>query len=89
MNHPKADPAMQCQECVAMLTDYLEGVLSAADRARFENHLRLCPNCDTYHTKFRRAVDLARAAGHSEPAQPAPAPSTLIQSILKARKGSA
>jgi hypothetical protein len=34
-----------CQKVVELVTDYLEGSLSRADRRRFERHLKGCPNC--------------------------------------------
>jgi anti-sigma factor RsiW len=44
-----ADPAgMTCQELVELVTDYLEGALDPETRARFEQHLSLCPGCETY-----------------------------------------
>ena len=39
---------MACNELVDVITDYLEGALPAADRRRFEAHLRDCPFCTTY-----------------------------------------
>jgi anti-sigma factor RsiW len=39
---------MTCQELVELVTDYLEGALDPETRARFEQHLSLCPGCETY-----------------------------------------
>ena len=39
---------MACNELVDVITEYLEGTLPAADRRRFEAHLRDCPFCTTY-----------------------------------------
>jgi Putative zinc-finger len=38
------DP-QHCAQCEAMLTDVLDGTLSAADQATFDLHLVGCPNC--------------------------------------------
>ena len=46
------------------MTDYLEGALSARDRARLEGHLAECPHCTEYLAQIR---DVVAAAGHIEP----------------------
>lgn len=47
---------MACQELVEVITDYLEGTLPAVDRARFEAHLKVCPNCNRYLQQFRHTI---------------------------------
>ncbi len=47
---------LTCQELVELVTDYLEGTLPAADRARFEQHLALCLNCPTYLAQMRQTI---------------------------------
>jgi anti-sigma factor RsiW len=47
-----------CQELVELVTAYLEGDLDEEQRAAFEEHLRLCPGCETYLVQFRRTIDL-------------------------------
>jgi anti-sigma factor RsiW len=49
--------AMMCQEVVEVITDYLEGTLPAADRARFEAHLELCVHCRRYLEQFRQTIE--------------------------------
>jgi anti-sigma factor RsiW len=39
---------MKCREMVELMTDYLEGALSARDRARFEEHIAGCDGCRAY-----------------------------------------
>lgn len=39
---------MTCREVVELMTDYLEGALSARDRARFEEHIAGCDGCTAY-----------------------------------------
>jgi anti-sigma factor RsiW len=53
-----------CREAVELVTDYLEGALSAADRARLEGHLAACPHCSQYLAQMRRTLD---ALGRIEP----------------------
>jgi anti-sigma factor RsiW len=48
-----------CHEVVELVTDYLEGVLSPADRRRFEAHLAVCPHCTEYLAQMRETIRLA------------------------------
>jgi len=47
---------MACQELVELVTDYLEGALSAADRQRFEAHLADCSGCQVYLEQMRQTI---------------------------------
>jgi anti-sigma factor RsiW len=49
---------LTCQELVELVTDYLEGALSRADRRRFEQHLDVCPGCVIYVEQIRETVRL-------------------------------
>lgn len=49
---------LACREAVELVTDYLEGALSADDRARLEGHLANCPHCTEYLAQMRRTLDL-------------------------------
>jgi anti-sigma factor RsiW len=53
------DP-MTCQQLVELVTDYFEGALTPAERARFETHLRVCPGCDYYLEQMRTTMRLVR-----------------------------
>jgi len=44
---------MSCRELVDVITDYLEGTMAPADRARFEAHLTACPYCVNYLDQMR------------------------------------
>ncbi len=46
---------MTCREVVELMTEYLEGSLSAADRARFEQHISGCDGCTAYLAQLRMA----------------------------------
>jgi anti-sigma factor RsiW len=52
-------PEMTCQELVEVVTDYLEGALLPADRARFEEHLATCTGCRNYVEQLRMTLRLA------------------------------
>ncbi len=47
-----------CQQAVELMTDYLEGALSRADRRRFEAHLAGCPHCTEYLAQIRTTIEL-------------------------------
>ena len=53
-----------CREAVELVTDYLDGALSRADRVRFERHLRRCEHCTDYLRQIREVV---AASGRLEP----------------------
>jgi Putative zinc-finger len=47
---------LACQEVVEVITLYLEGAMSPADRARFERHLEECPACVVYVEQMRATI---------------------------------
>jgi anti-sigma factor RsiW len=49
---------LSCQELVELVTDYLEGALSAEDTARFEDHLGRCTGCAAYLEQMRQTIAL-------------------------------
>ena len=57
---------LSCQELVELVTDYLEGALPPAERARFDAHIALCDGCRAYLEQIRATIALsgrsARAA---------------------------
>ena len=60
---------MTCQELSEIVTDYLEGAMPRPDRARFEQHLAVCPECRRYLEQMKQTV----AALGRVPAEPIPA----------------
>ena len=67
---PAAFPgALTCHELVELVTDYLEGALGDADRARFEEHIDPCKHCAAYVEQMR---DTIRLMGEIEPGGLAP-----------------
>ena len=58
--HHHHDPLV-CREFVELVTDYLDGVLPEADRARFEAHMAECDGCDGYLEDMRRMVATLQA----------------------------
>lgn len=56
-----ADPdgiTLSCQQLVELVTDYFEGALSPAERARFEAHLGVCSGCRGYLDQLQRTMRL-------------------------------
>lgn len=61
---------LTCQELVELVTDYLEGSMSATQRARFEEHLAKCTGCRNYLAQMRRTISsLGRLSEESLPPQ--------------------
>ena len=52
---------LACAEVVELVTEYLEGALSPAQRARFAAHLDDCDYCGEYLEQVRLTI---RALGH-------------------------
>jgi anti-sigma factor RsiW len=53
-----AHTVLTCPDLVELITDYLEGALPAADRARFEEHLARCQGCTRYVEQMQLAIRL-------------------------------
>jgi len=47
---------LACRELVQLVTDYLEGLLPAAERDRFERHIASCRGCAAYLQQMRALV---------------------------------
>lgn len=51
------DPnAITCRELVALVTDYLEGVLPEGERRLFEAHLDHCDGCRHYIAQMQATI---------------------------------
>jgi anti-sigma factor RsiW len=66
---------ISCQELVELVTDYLEGALSAEDRERFDSHIAACDGCRTYLRQITMTVALT---GRLTPEQLDPAAETAL-----------
>ena len=56
-NRPRSEIAIvTCQELVELLMDYLDGSLSDIQRARFEEHLAECSNCEAFLATYQLTV---------------------------------
>ena len=52
----RSEPGLTCAQVVELVTEYLEGGLSDADRARFEAHLSVCDGCTNYLDQMRVTI---------------------------------
>jgi len=52
----ESDNPLDCNELVELVTDYLEGTLDMATRARFDMHLLDCDGCENYLQQLRATV---------------------------------
>lgn len=66
----KRRDAIMCRQAVELVTDYLEGALTADERARFEAHLAGCPHCTEYLREMRMTI---AAVGRIAPESLSPA----------------
>ncbi len=72
---------MNCRELIAVLDDYLDGMLTPADREDLEAHLRACAPCRAYLATYRKTKDMAAAAHRLE--MPAEMKQRLRQFLAK------
>lgn len=75
---------LTCRELIEFLGDYWSGELRPQEKARFDEHLAVCPSCVAYLAQYDRAAGLGRAAFDDEDGPP-DAPPELLAAILKAR----
>ncbi|HSS67278.1 MAG TPA: zf-HC2 domain-containing protein [Nocardioidaceae bacterium] len=47
---------LTCKEIVELVTAYLEGDLDDQTTESFEEHLAVCPGCETYVEQFRITI---------------------------------
>jgi anti-sigma factor RsiW len=71
--------ALNCQELVELVTDYVEGMLDERDRVAFEHHLDVCEGCTEYVDQLRSTI---RITGTLTPGDLSPdAEATLLQAF--------
>jgi anti-sigma factor RsiW len=49
---------LTCKELVEVITDYFDGAMRDADRARFERHLAECSGCTAVVSQFRTTIEV-------------------------------
>ena len=81
------DHDLTCRELVELVTDYLEGRLSPAERERVDAHLAACDGCTAYIEQMRltlRALGSIPEETISEQAR-----ATLVVAFRDLRRGGA
>jgi anti-sigma factor RsiW len=52
-----------CQQVVELISDYIEGALSRAQRRRLQAHLANCEHCTEYLAQMRATIRLTGTLG--------------------------
>lgn len=76
----------RCQEVFEMLSDYLDGELTAAECEEIETHISACPPCVDFLDSLKGSVSLARSYTASE--APSPLPPKIRAALLAAYQNS-
>ena len=74
---------MTCRDVIEFLMDYLDGALPPQERALFEEHFDVCPQCIDYLNTYRETIKLGKAS-FDDPAC-RDVPEELVRAILAAR----
>jgi anti-sigma factor RsiW len=53
---------LTCRELVDLVTDYFEGALPVAERARFDAHLADCEGCRLHLDQLRTTIRLVQSS---------------------------
>ena len=77
---------LTCKEAVELATEYLEGALPPAGRARFESHLAGCPGCRIYLDQLRKTIRLLGSL-REEGAGMAPQTVEALRGVFRDWKG--
>ena len=76
-------PYITCRELIDGLLEYVDGTMTAAQRAEVDRHLAVCPSCVEYLKGYRESVRLGKAALSEKDLESVP--EALIRAILKAK----
>ena len=77
---------MTCRELITFLMDYLDDALPATERARFDEHLRICAACRAYLQSYEQTIALGRLSLAGNDQIPDDVPEELVTAILSARR---
>ena len=80
---------MTCRELIDFLMDYVTGDVTKEERACFDEHLAVCPDCVSYLQNYRETMNATKAAHDCATNEPVPKmPPELVRAILASRKQS-
>ena len=74
-----------CRELIEIVTEYLEGALTAEEREQVELHLNLCDGCAGYLDQIRVAIELSGRL--TEESISAEAESRLLEAFRGMKRG--
>jgi predicted anti-sigma-YlaC factor YlaD len=57
---------LECRDVVEVVTDYLEGALSASDALLIDRHLASCEGCRRYLRQMRITIDTLGRLGEDD-----------------------
>jgi predicted anti-sigma-YlaC factor YlaD len=57
---------LSCRDVTEIVTEYLEGRLSLADRMRLQMHLGMCRHCRAYLRQMRQTIALVGSLSKDE-----------------------
>ena len=81
-----ADDFLSCRALIEFLDDYVEARVTPAERARFDEHLAVCPACVRYVKSYRGTLRALALVGREDGAIPMEVPPQLVEAILAARR---
>src|SRR5260221_2076178 len=56
-----------CEQTELLLTDYLDGLLTAAEQREFDAHVNACPRCTPLVSSVTHAISTLHALPHIDP----------------------
>lgn len=78
---------VSCREFVALLHDYLLGMLDAEATAAVNAHLAACPSCVAYLKSYEASIRMGRIAlSVADDPLPPEVPEALVRAILQTRR---
>jgi hypothetical protein len=77
----KLSEDLTCADLVELVTEYVEGALSARDSERFEEHIVFCRGCSAYLDQFRQTIRLTGRLTEDD------VPAVASESLLQAFRG--
>ena len=73
-----------CNLFVELVTEYLDGALSADDTRRLEEHLQICGGCESVLEQFRTVIRMTGALAEDDVDALAPAQRERVMSAFRA-----